>query len=104
VGKKENEREGEGFWGNWGEKGGGGWANGPKGARGGGGWAGQGRLGRAGAAHGAGERKREEREKEKEKERKGFFSPFRNPIFLDECTYISKQSKNAQLGMVHQTT
>ena len=40
------------------------------------------------------QREKEEREKEKEKERKGF-SPFRNPIFLDECTYISKQSKNA---------
>ena len=76
--------------GGFGGEGGGGWANGPKGgARGGGGWAGQGRPT-------AREREREEREKEKEKEkeRKGF-SPFRNPIFLDECTYISKQSKNA---------
>jgi hypothetical protein len=87
-------RERERDFGEIGGKGGGGWANGPKGARAGGGWAGWGRLGRPGAAHGAGERKREGREKEKEKKGKGF-SPFRNPIFLDECTYISKQSKNA---------
>jgi hypothetical protein len=61
----------------------------------------RGRLGRMGAAGPArssprrGREKREEREKEKEKERKGFSPYFRNPIFLDECTYISKQSKNA---------
>jgi hypothetical protein len=59
-----------------------------------GGWAGAGGwAGRGGPRHGR-EKKKREKEKEKEKERKGF-SPFRNPIFLDECTYISKQSKNA---------
>jgi hypothetical protein len=73
VGKRENEREGEGL-GKLGEEG-------------------RGRLGRPGRPT-AREREKREREKEKEKERKGF-SPFRNPIFLDECTYISKQSKNA---------
>ena len=73
MGKRENEREVEGL--------------GELGGKGGGGWAGRGGPRR-------GREKKEEREKEKEKERKGF-SPFRNPIFLDECTYISKQSKNA---------
>jgi hypothetical protein len=84
VGKRENEREGEGL----GELGGKGrgrlgqWAQ--RGRAGG-------RLGRPGAAHGAGERKKRERKKKKKKEK--VFFPFRNPIFLDECTYISKQSK-----------
>ena len=57
---------------------------GPKGARG----------GATGPARGGPRRGREkkEREKEKEKEKKGF-SPFRNPIFLNECTYIPKQIK-----------
>ena len=83
--KRENEREGEGFWGELGEREGAAGPMGPKGAR----------AGAAGPARGGprrGREKKEEREKEKEKERKGF-SPFRNPIFLDECTYISKQSK-----------
>ena len=68
---------------------------GPKGARAG---------GAAGPARGGPRREREKKEgREKEKEKKGNgFSPFRNPIFLDECTYISKQSKNAWFGMVHQ--
>jgi hypothetical protein len=79
-----------------GEKGGGGWANGPKGARGGGGWAEPGWPT-------AREREKGRRERKKKKKKEKVFSPFRNPIFLDECTYISKQSKNAQLGMVHQT-
>ena len=86
-------RERERDWGVLGKIKGGGrhGPTGPKGARGGG-WA-----GRGGPRRGRGREKKEEREKEKEKEkeRKGFFSPFRNPIFLDECTYISKQSKNA---------
>jgi hypothetical protein len=60
-------------------------------------WAQRGARG-GGAAHGAGERvkKKREKEKEKEKERKDF-SPFRNPIFLDECTYIFKQSKECMV-------
>jgi hypothetical protein len=101
-GGEERMRGRERDFGEIGGKGGGGRANGPKGgARGG-------RLGRPGAAHGAGERKRrgkrkKKKKKKKEKGEKGF-SPFRNPIFLDECTYISKQSKNAWFGMVHQTT
>jgi hypothetical protein len=54
-----------------------------------------GAAGSAGAAHGAGERKRRRERERKRKRKKRFFSPFRNPICLDECTYISKQSKNA---------
>ena len=87
MGERENGREREGFGG----KGRGGWAS----------WAQRGRAGgaagSAGAAHGAGERKREEREKEKEQERKSFFLLFEIRFFLDECTYIFKQSKECMV-------
>jgi hypothetical protein len=91
VGKRENEREGEGLGELGGKREGAAGPMGPKGARGGG-WAGQG-----GPRRGRGrEKKGEERErKRKRKRKKRFLSPFRNLIFLDECTYISKQSKNA---------
>ena len=68
VRKRENEREGEGFWGELGEREGAAGPMGPKGARAGGGWAGQGRP----TARG----REKKREKEKEKERRGFLLLF----------------------------
>jgi hypothetical protein len=41
------------------------------------------------------ERERGGERERKRKRKKRFSSPFQNPIFLNECTYISKQSKNA---------
>ena len=87
MGERENGREREGFGG---EREGRLGQLGPKGARGGGGWVGRGgpRCGR--------EKKGGEREGKKRK-RKKRFSPFRNPFFLDECTYIFKQSKECMV-------
>ena len=78
----------------------------PRPKRGGaqGAWAGQGAAGPAKGPMARERGKGEEGERKKEKEKRKRLSPFRNPIFLDECTYISKQSKNAWFGMVHQTT
>ena len=94
---RENEREGERI----GEKGevGGGRLGLPRPKRGR-----QGRLGRPGSAHGAGEREKEERERERKRKKRS--SPhFRNPIFLHECICTFKAIKrNARFGMVHQTT
>ena len=56
-----------------------------------------GAAGPAGAAHGAGEKKRRERKKKKKKKKEKIFLLFRNPIFLDECTYIFKQSKECMV-------
>jgi hypothetical protein len=87
VGKGENEREGEGLGefegkgrgrlGQWAQRGRAG-----------------GRLGRPGRPTAREREKKKEREKEKERKD---FSPFRNPIFLDECTYIFKQSKECMV-------
>ena len=59
---------------------------GPKGGR-------QGRLGRPGSAHGAGEREKEERKREGEKRKKRSSPHFRNPIFLHECNCAFKAIK-----------
>jgi hypothetical protein len=62
---------------------------GPKGAHG----------GAAGPARGGPRRGREKerRERKKKKKKEKVFLPFRNPIFLDECTYIFKQSKECMV-------
>jgi hypothetical protein len=57
----------------------------------------QGRLGRPGSAHGAGEReKKEEREKEREKERKDLLLIFEIRSFYMNAFALSKQSKEMQ--------
>jgi hypothetical protein len=70
---------------------GGGWAFlGPRGGR-------QGRLGRPGSAHGAGEREKEEREREREKkERKDLLLIFEIRSFYMNAIALSKQSKEMQ--------
>ena len=94
---RENERERERVWGKRGGGGGMGLLD-PRGGR-------QGRLGRPGSAHGAGEREKEERKREGEKRKKRSSPHFRNPIFLHECNCAFKAIKrNARFGMVHQTT
>ena len=62
---------------------------GPKGGR-------QGRLGRPGSAHGAGEREKEEREREREKERKDPLLIFEIRSFYMNAFALSKQSKEMQ--------
>jgi hypothetical protein len=82
-------------WGDWGEREGGGWANGPKG----GAWgaAGPARGGpRRGREKKGGERERKKKEK-KRKIKKRFFLLFEIRFFLDECTYIFKQSKECMV-------
>jgi hypothetical protein len=64
---RENERERERVFGKKGRWGGGWACQGPRGGR-------QGRLGRPGSAHGAGEREKEERERERKKKGKIFSS------------------------------
>ena len=85
---RENEREGERIW----EKGevGGGRLGLPRPKRGR-----QGRLGRPGSAHGAGEREKEERERERKK-RKDLLLFFEIRSSYMNAFALSKQSKEMQ--------
>jgi hypothetical protein len=56
----------------------------------------QGRLGRPGSAHGAGEREIEEREREREKEIKDLLLIFEIRSFYMNAFALSKQSKEMQ--------
>jgi hypothetical protein len=87
---RENEREGERIW----EKGevGGGRLGLPRPKRGR-----QGRLGRPGSAHGAGEREKKRREKEREKKKEKIFSSFsKSDLPYMNAFALSKQSKEMQ--------
>ena len=56
----------------------------------------QGRLGRPGSAHGAGEREKKRREKEREKERKDLLHIFEIRSFYMNAIALPKQSKEMQ--------
>jgi hypothetical protein len=95
VGERENGRE----RGIWGKREGRLGQLGPKGARWGGGWASQGRPGRPGrpTAREREKGRRERRKRKKRKRRKKGFLLFEIRFFLDECTYIFKQSKECMV-------
>jgi hypothetical protein len=90
VGERENGREREGFGGRREGR------LGPKGPRGG--TAGPGRrgAGRGGPQRGREKKGGEREEKENKKKKKKVFS-FSKSVFLDECTYIFKQSKECMV-------